>query len=317
SNLRSPRVLRRGCRAPRRATPPPPPRSAARRVSPASGKYRTLSCRKATSRAHGEETHACGLFKPCHDCYISRRGVIPRFPFSDGFDAGWSSPVARQAHNLKVVGSNPTPATKISPLGQRSSGLSRVRGRPAWCVRSEWTAAGTSSCAHPRWPRFRCARVGAKPKSSFDHSGEPTHAPRSRNGSWHFWHWAAAPARKRERVCRTISTPIPSTSSTRDFHVTRPTCTFSATDFASFRRASTETATFAGTCRRTNGVGASCRAQRRWASPAESNGIPVARKIRKVLKSMRHRRKLIGRVDGGLSDRTTMVQGESQPPPHN
>ncbi len=28
-------------------------------------------------------------------------------------DAGWSSPVARQAHNLKVVGSNPTPATKL------------------------------------------------------------------------------------------------------------------------------------------------------------------------------------------------------------
>ena len=28
--------------------------------------------------------------------------------------AGWSSPVARQAHNLKVVGSNPTPATKVN-----------------------------------------------------------------------------------------------------------------------------------------------------------------------------------------------------------
>ena len=28
------------------------------------------------------------------------------------FNAGWSSLVARQAHNLKVVGSNPTPATK-------------------------------------------------------------------------------------------------------------------------------------------------------------------------------------------------------------
>src|SRR3569833_1560501 len=27
-------------------------------------------------------------------------------------DAGWSSPVARQAHNLKVAGSNPAPATK-------------------------------------------------------------------------------------------------------------------------------------------------------------------------------------------------------------
>jgi hypothetical protein len=28
------------------------------------------------------------------------------------FGAGWSSPVARQAHNLKVEGSNPSPATK-------------------------------------------------------------------------------------------------------------------------------------------------------------------------------------------------------------
>ena len=31
------------------------------------------------------------------------------------FIAGWSSPVARQAHNLKVIGSNPIPATKINP----------------------------------------------------------------------------------------------------------------------------------------------------------------------------------------------------------
>ncbi len=28
--------------------------------------------------------------------------------------AGWSSPVARQAHNLKVTGSNPVPATTVS-----------------------------------------------------------------------------------------------------------------------------------------------------------------------------------------------------------
>jgi hypothetical protein len=41
-------------------------------------------------------------------------------------DAGWSSLVARQAHNLKVAGSNPAPATKwfssrksflIDPIG--------------------------------------------------------------------------------------------------------------------------------------------------------------------------------------------------------
>ena len=31
------------------------------------------------------------------------------------FIAGWSSPVARQAHNLKVIGSNPIPATRQSP----------------------------------------------------------------------------------------------------------------------------------------------------------------------------------------------------------
>ncbi len=42
---------------------------------------------------------------------------LPSIRWRDGFsfyllgDAGWSSPVARQAHNLKVVGSNPTPAT--------------------------------------------------------------------------------------------------------------------------------------------------------------------------------------------------------------
>src|SRR5665647_1423630 len=29
-------------------------------------------------------------------------------------NAGWSSPVARQAHNLKVIGSNPIPATKFN-----------------------------------------------------------------------------------------------------------------------------------------------------------------------------------------------------------
>ena len=46
------------------------------------------------------------------------RGVIKQITGSPRWllagDAGWSSPVARQAHNLKVVGSNPTPATTIS-----------------------------------------------------------------------------------------------------------------------------------------------------------------------------------------------------------
>ena len=37
--------------------------------------------------------------------------VLPRSGRRVLGDAGWSSPVARQAHNLKVVGSNPAPAT--------------------------------------------------------------------------------------------------------------------------------------------------------------------------------------------------------------
>src|SRR3954463_3429095 len=36
-------------------------------------------------------------------------------PLADRVDAGWSSPVARQAHNLKVTGSNPVPATNHQP----------------------------------------------------------------------------------------------------------------------------------------------------------------------------------------------------------
>ena len=41
--------------------------------------------------------------------------------------AGWSSPVARQAHNLKVTGSNPVPATIVSALKARTlCGLSHL-----------------------------------------------------------------------------------------------------------------------------------------------------------------------------------------------
>src|SRR3954447_3005380 len=43
---------------------------------------------------------------------VSRSGV---FVWRNG-DAGWSSPVARQAHNLKVAGSNPAPATNTTAV---------------------------------------------------------------------------------------------------------------------------------------------------------------------------------------------------------
>jgi hypothetical protein len=36
-----------------------------------------------------------------------------RYKIENVADAGWSSPVARRAHNPKVVGSNPAPATNF------------------------------------------------------------------------------------------------------------------------------------------------------------------------------------------------------------
>src|SRR5688572_18559287 len=47
-----------------------------------------------------------------------------RRPHKTTRHAGWSSPVARQAHNLKVAGSNPAPATKPkTPLKQQLGGV--------------------------------------------------------------------------------------------------------------------------------------------------------------------------------------------------
>ena len=43
-------------------------------------------------------------------------------------DAGWSSPVARQAHNLKVAGSNPAPATRSTKTPGKNRGFFGVQG---------------------------------------------------------------------------------------------------------------------------------------------------------------------------------------------
>src|SRR5437763_6904683 len=52
----------------------------------------------------------------------SRKCVGRRY---SSYDAGWSSPVAREAHNLEVVGSNPAPATDVVRLpGERTQAQS-------------------------------------------------------------------------------------------------------------------------------------------------------------------------------------------------
>lgn len=57
------------------------------------------------------------------------------FASQNSDNAGWSSPVARQAHNLKAAGSNPAPATKHihthTHQKARSSGPFGVWGKPS------------------------------------------------------------------------------------------------------------------------------------------------------------------------------------------
>ena len=59
-----------------------------------------------------ENSDTMAKYPPARTSLIGDR-LLHASPILLPFDAGWSSPVARQAHNLKVIGSNPIPATKL------------------------------------------------------------------------------------------------------------------------------------------------------------------------------------------------------------
>ncbi len=84
---------------------------------------------------------------PPHRSPAHHPGRAP--PKDAALGAGWSSPVARQAHNLKAAGSNPAPATKshkninakitqTDPLKSRPA--VRVGGRPSPAL-AGWTGS--------------------------------------------------------------------------------------------------------------------------------------------------------------------------------
>ena len=56
-----------------------------------------------------------------------------RAPRSRGSVAGWSSLAARRAHNPKVVGSNPTPATTYTKASAQNAGAFFVKARNPLC----------------------------------------------------------------------------------------------------------------------------------------------------------------------------------------
>ena len=98
-------------------------------------------------------------------------------------DAGWSSPVARQAHNLKVVGSNPTPATtektQYQPIRPRSS----QRG---FAVKTPRSISGTALGASlTRWAQTMALAIADPSPKGHDppraYRGSPRRLLRSAN----------------------------------------------------------------------------------------------------------------------------------------
>src|SRR5256712_11216949 len=65
-----------------------------------------------TERLDWPTAHGNSSVGRAHPCQGWGRGFESRFPLWHS-DAGWSSLVARRAHNPEVVGSNPTPATRM------------------------------------------------------------------------------------------------------------------------------------------------------------------------------------------------------------
>jgi hypothetical protein len=73
---------------------------------------------------------------------VGRRQVFQSTPLTPGnrghttTNAGWSSPVARQAHNLKVIGSNPIPATNDACASKASDSPESREGTPGFLLRA-------------------------------------------------------------------------------------------------------------------------------------------------------------------------------------
>ncbi len=114
--------------------------------------------------------------------------------------AGWSSPVARQAHNLKVVGSNPTPATNLTckaPSEVLSSfrnssisffGWKSLKPWVAVWVFSWWPSQGCPpGCRENQTPNsFRLRPVSKRPSRPMIEPGQlPQHGAPMQKGLFH------------------------------------------------------------------------------------------------------------------------------------
>jgi hypothetical protein len=136
--------------------------------------------------------------KPIHNFRKERPASTARLRQARA--AGWSSPVARQAHNLKVTGSNPVPATTLNTAPwPPARGLSAFPPsstsphrpvEPAGATRASAQhhrvrgSAATSVCSVPNDHQCRCVdslKVSGSLKITTD-SLDLTSQPPDRNG---------------------------------------------------------------------------------------------------------------------------------------
>ena len=86
-------------------------------------------------------------------------------------DAGWSSPVARRAHNPKVAGSNPAPATKKAQVRHHARPGLSFGGR---CERLSTTMYRPSRVSPGReWMLGKCPMVAEPAPSSVEPEADP------------------------------------------------------------------------------------------------------------------------------------------------
>ena len=116
---------------------------------------------------------------PGHSSRHTYTPTIQTPPTHKKHAAGWSSSVARQAHNLKVAGSNPAPATKITHAQTQTA--RRAQMRRAVRVRGQSIAGRGAISGLPAYPGglpvCRC-RHGPREVLEGVRLGEANHARR-------------------------------------------------------------------------------------------------------------------------------------------
>jgi hypothetical protein len=90
-------------------------------------------------------------------------------------NAGWSSPVARQAHNLKVEGSNPSPATKIVRSLNHLNQAPEAQQLRAFLCPADVRKTPVGECLDLAANRLQGAEESELPAHGLDHLPSPRH----------------------------------------------------------------------------------------------------------------------------------------------